>query len=183
MKTFINLIALTVLAVAGVRADINIALDDPSQTGTAGQTLNFFGTITNTNTTGTQPVYLNNDSLTFGLSDATVVDNFFANVPISLAAGASSGDIDLFDITLANPESRPLGTYTGTYGLLGGMDGGTFTAQDNLAQVSFSVNVTPEPGYFALLGVGLALMVWMHRRRAISLSGNSNSHITFSTSE
>jgi hypothetical protein len=160
MKTFINLIALTVLAAAGVPADINIALDDPNQTGSAGQTLNFFGTITNTNAT---PVFLNGDSLNFTLGDATVSDNFFTNVPISLAAGGSSGDIDLFDVTLADPESLPLGTYTGTYGLLGGIDG---NASDNLAQVNFSATVTPEPGYFALMGIGLVLMGWVHRRRA-----------------
>ena len=162
MKTFINLIALTALAVGGARADINIAFDDPNQIGAAGQTLNFFGTITNTDSPGSQPVYLNIDSLNFGLNSATVVDNFFTNVPFSLAAGASSGDFDLFDVTLG---SAPSGTYSGTYGLLGGMDGGTLTAQDNLAQASFSVSVTPEPGYFVLLGIGLVSMYWLQRRR------------------
>jgi hypothetical protein len=160
MKTFINLIALTALASAGAWADINIAFDVPNQSGAAGQTLNFLGAITNT---GATAVFLNNDSFNFTLTDATVVDNFFASVPVSLAAGASSGDIDLFDVTIANPETLPLGTYTGIYGLLGGIDG---NAADNLAQASFSVSVTPEPGYFALLGVGLSLIGWLHRRRA-----------------
>jgi len=166
MKKSLNLIALTVLAVAGARADINITFDDPNQTGTAGQTLNFLGTITNNDAT---PIFLNGDSLTFGLSDATVSDNFFTNVPISLAAGASSGHIDLFDVTLANPETNPLGIYKGTYGLLGGIDGG---ASDNLAQASFSVTVTPEPEYFALLGIGMVLMGWLHRRRASRAAPN-----------
>ena len=160
MRTLINLIALTALAAAGACADINISLDDPNQTGTAGQTLNFLGTITNT---GATTVFLNNDSLNFTLTDATLVDNFFANVPISVAAGASSGDIDLFDVMIANPETLPLGTYTGIYGLLGGIDG---NAADNLAQAGFSVSVAPEPGYFALLGIGIALIGWTHRRRA-----------------
>lgn len=166
MKNLINLIALTVLAVAGAQADISITLDNPNQTGGAGQTLNFSGTITNTDSNhGDAPIYLNGDSLTFTLSDATVVDNFFANAPVSLAPGASSGDIDLFDVELASPESLPLGAYSGSYVLLGGADGGTFTAQDNLAQANFSVNATPEPGYFAILAVGLVLMGWLHRRR------------------
>jgi hypothetical protein len=164
MKTFRNLIALTVLAVAGAHADIVITLDDPNQFSAPGDTLNFSGTITNTDTTpGDSPIYLNSDSLNFTLSDATVTDNFFANVPISLAEGASSGDIDLFDITLADPESDPFGT--GTYGLLGGMDGGTGTASDNLAQVNFSVTVTPEPKIIPLLTILVALMSWLHSRR------------------
>lgn len=160
MKTFINLIALTALAALGASADIDITFDNAAQSGSPGQTLNFFGTITNT---GASTVFLNGDSYNFALTDATFSDNFFANVPVSLAAGASSGDIDLFDVTIANPETLPLGTYSGTYGLFGGVDE---NAEDNLAQASFSVNVTPEPGYFALLAIGLVSMVWLHRRRA-----------------
>lgn len=168
MKKLINLIALTALAVAGAQAgSISITLDDPDQSGVPGQTLSFFGTITNTDTNpGDDPIYLNFDSLNFSLGDATVTDNFFANVPISLAEGASSGDIDLFDIALADPESEPLGLYTGTYGLLGGMDGGDGSAADNLAQVNFSVTATPEPTTVVLLALGLALMGLLHRRRA-----------------
>jgi hypothetical protein len=166
MKKLINLIALTALAVAGAQADINITLDHPNQTGGAGQTLSFFGVITNTDANpGDAPIFLNSDSLTFTLNSATVADNFFTNVPIKLGPGASSGDIDLFDVTLAKPETDPLGTYTGSYELIGGADGGNLSGQDNLAQANFSVNATPEPGYFAFLAVGLALMGWLHHRR------------------
>jgi hypothetical protein len=171
MKKSIHLLTLTILAVAGARAgSISITLDDPDQTGAPGETLNFFGVITNTDTTpGDDPIYLNSDSLNFTLPDATVTDNFFANVPIFLAEGASSGDIDLFDITLADPESYPLGVYTGAYGLLGGMDGGDGSASDNLAQASFSVGVVPEPRTLALLAIGLVLIGVLHRRRGIGL--------------
>jgi len=160
MKTFINLIALTALAVAGARADINITFDNAAQSGLPGATLQFFGTIDNT---GFNTVFLNADSLNLaGGSDFTTNDLFFTNAPISVAAGGSSGDIELFDVTISNPFVDTLTTYNGTYTLIGGIDGG---AQDVLAEASFSVSVTPEPGYFALLGVGVALMGWLHRRR------------------
>ena len=84
MKKFIHLIALTALAVGGARAGIiTITLDDPNQFGIPGETLNFFGTITNTDTTlGDQPVFLNSDSLNLaGGSDFTTNDLFFTNVP------------------------------------------------------------------------------------------------------
>lgn len=91
----------------------------------------------------------------------------------SLAPGASSGDIDLFDITLANPERNPLGTYSLTYGLLGGVNGGSWAAQDNLAQASFPVNATPEPPYGALLGIGLALglAAWLAKKILAEIPG------------
>ena len=161
MKTFINLIALTALAVAGSQTDINITFDNAAQSGMAESTLQFFGTITNM---GSTPVFLNGDSLNLaGGSDFTTNDLFYTNVPVSVAAGGSSGDIELFDVTVASPFVDTLTTYNGTYTLLGGVDGG---AQDLLAEGAFSVNVTPEPGYFALLGIGLVLITWLHRRRA-----------------
>lgn len=168
MKKLIQIALLTLVAVAGAWADdVSITLDDPNQQGSPGQTLNFFGTITNTDTTpGDAPIYLNFDSLNLSLSDATVMDNFFANVPISLAEGQSSGDIDLFDVTVANPEANPLGIYPGTYGLLGGMDGGANTASDSLAQVNFSVEqVAPEPATYVLILGGLAGIAALRRRR------------------
>ena len=87
------------------------------------------------------------------LTDATVIDNFFASVPFSLAGGKSSGDIDL----------------SGTCGLLGGADGGAQPAQDNLAQVSFSVDaesaVTSAPEPSVLFELGTILVLVALRRR------------------
>jgi PEP-CTERM motif len=176
MKALTTLFVLTTVAVAvSQAASISIILDDPSQTGSPGDTLHFLGTITNIDTNaGDSPFFLNLDSLNLALSDAVPNDLFLANVPIDLAEGASSGDIELFDYTLANPEADPFGSYLGAYALLGGMDGGAGTAQDILAQVNFSVTVepavsptpTPEPSTFALAGVALLFAGWLdHRRR------------------
>ncbi|HUA62455.1 MAG TPA: hypothetical protein VML19_27105 [Verrucomicrobiae bacterium] len=160
MRTFVYLLAVSSLLAGAAQADdLSIMLDHPNQTAIAGQTLSFFGVIQNIDTVpGAADVFLNSDTLNFALTDASVQDNFFANVPISLAEGASSGEIDLFDITLASPESLPVGVYTGTYILLGGKDGGGDTAQDILAQVSFSVNLVPEPGSAGLLATIVILL-------------------------
>lgn len=172
MKKLVNLLGLAMLIGASAHASlVTITLENPNQFGAPGQTLSFYGTITNTDVNSNDaPVYLNATSFNLTLTDATDThdNNFFANVPISLASGASSGRIDLFDITLANPGTLPLGTYSGIYGLLGGRDGGDLSAQDNLGQTDFSVTVTPEPGYLALLGAGLGMFALLRRRQNAS---------------
>jgi len=159
------------------RADIIITLDDPNQTGNPGQTLSFYGTISN-NSTDTNPadaIYLNEDGVTLGLSSPgyTWIDDL-ANTPADLIGGQSSGDIELFDIVLTDPQSDPFGNYSGTYTLLGGADGGADTAQDFLAQAGFTITtVAPEPGTFAMLaGVILAAM-WRKAMRHTRSDGIS----------
>lgn len=164
---------LAVIATAGAQASsITITFDMPNQVGMPGQTLQFSGVITNT-TSDAAPIYLNSDSFNFALGGAnyTLADGF-ANTPASLMAGQSSGDIVLFSITLANPFTGSLGTpYLGTYGLIGGEDGGSGTGNDNLGQASFSVTVrsatstVPEPGITVLLGLGLAALFATFRFR------------------
>jgi hypothetical protein len=150
MKTIINIVALTALAVAAARAGtITVTFDQPNQTGRSGDTLHFWGVIANTGT-DTDPanaVCLNGDSFNFSLTPASyeASDNF-GSTPIFLTGGGSSGHIDLFDITLNVGTSDPFGAYAGTYGLIGGQDGGDLSGQDNLAQADFSINVvTPGP--------------------------------------
>lgn len=163
MKALINLIALSALAAAGARADLLISLDSPSQTGSPGQTLQFFGTITNAGS-DIRPVYLNGDNFNFAMNNTsyTLIDRFFDTVPLLLNAGESSPDIDLFDLTLSIPLGDPFGIYLGEYGLTGGMDGGSGSGQDNLIQAGFSVAVipsnVPEPTTFMMLGLGFALI-------------------------
>jgi len=160
MKRLLSIISIAVLALGAANAQIlSINFDDPDQPGAAGDTLQFFGTITN-NSDST--VFLNNDALNFTLSDASymLTDDFF-NTPVSLDPDSTSTDIELFDITLSDPQADPLDTYPGTYGLIGGADG---NAQDNLGQANFSVTTTPEPSSWVFLLTGLGLMSWRVRR-------------------
>jgi len=148
--------------------DVTIVLVDPNQIAVAGQTLQFFGTITNNTDTFE---YLNGDSFTLpGNPTLTVVDDFASNVPIFLAPngspGDSSGDIELFDVTVSNPLQNPAGTYEGAYTLIGGDDGGTDSAQDVLGSTSFSITTTPEPSTIYPLLVLSAILVLVVANRS-----------------
>ena len=159
MKTLFWALLIATLGTAAAKADeVTITFDQPTQTGTPGQTLQFFGTITNDTN---QTIYLNSDSLDAD-SGVTTTDDFY-NTPISLAPsgdpGDSSGDIELFDVTL-----NQFGSFSGDYTLIGGADGGAGTAQDNLGSASFAVTATPEPASILLvLSAGLAM--WPISRR------------------
>lgn len=159
MKILLSSLMLAALSAIPAMADITIIFDQPNQMGQPGQTLEFFGTITNT---GRDTVFLNSDNPTLGSPSLTLEDLFFSNVPISLDPGQSSGDIELFDVMISNPLLDAPGTHLGVYTLFGGADG---DAQDNLASANFSVNTTPEPsGIFLLLGA-LAILIPISRRR------------------
>jgi len=168
MRKLLCTLMLATLGTAAAKADsVTITFDQASETGTAGQTLEFFGTIVNDSNT---IIYLNNDDLNFSSPGFTPIDQFFNTVPISLApsgqAGDSSGDIELFDIGVNSPFGLALGNYSGEYTLFGGDDGGADTAQDNLGSASFAVDVTPtvgvtpEPPSIYLLLAGL-VGVWV----------------------
>ena len=94
-------------------------------------------------------------------SSFSVIDQFFSTVPISLAPGETSADIELFDIAVSSPLLDPIGTYTGNYTLLGGTDDG---AQDNLGTSAFSVTTVPEPSSIYLLLGGASVTGAMLRR-------------------
>jgi len=161
MKTLLCTVILAAMSAAAASADdISIALDDPTQTGSPGETLQFFGTITNTSAA---TVYLNSDSLTLDGVSLGLIDQFFNNMPIFLGAGDSSGDIELFDVTVSNPLVDPSGTYGGSYELIGGPDG---EAQDDVGSASFSVTTVPEPSTIYLLLVVAAVYMVLSSRKA-----------------
>ena len=158
-------LALAALCAPTMRAgDVIVDFDHPNQSGTAGSTLQYFGTIINADPVN--PVFLNADDLNFAGSpnDFAIDDLFLLNAPASLAGGLSTGDIELFDVTLNFPFSGAFTTYSGTYTLSGGVDE---YAEDVLTDpaISFSATaISPEPGSFALLLGGLAAVAALCRR-------------------
>jgi len=144
------------LSVLAVHADtINFTLTNPSQTGSPGQTLVFFGTISNPAAT---TIFLNGDTLSTGQLFLIGDDSkFIPDTPPSLAAGASTGNVDLFSVTIG--ASAAPGTYTmnNFFDVTGGS---TSSSSDLLATQQFSITVAPtssvpEPGTIALLGTGM----------------------------
>src|SRR5579862_7297260 len=100
MKTLFCALMLASLSANAARADIVITFDEPDQPAGPGDTLQFFGSIRNT---GSATVFLNGDDVNLlGLS-FSVNDLFFSNAPVSLNPGQSSGDIELFDVTVGKP--------------------------------------------------------------------------------
>lgn len=139
------------------------------QSGHAGDTVYFTGTLTNTSDA---EVFLNGDSYSGLPSSWTFDDNpFFNNAPLSLAAAGDTGDSytgSLFDIVIASDASP--GTSTGTFAITGGADE---NGSDTVASADFSVDVlpdaAPEPSQLTLFGLSvfaLAGLTWRAHRRA-----------------
>lgn len=105
-------------------------------------------------------VYLNADNYTFSMPGATLDDSpFYDNFPFYLAPGQSYTG-ELFDITV--PANTALGAYDGTFTILGGADGNTYST---LSTADFAVTVTPEPSTLLLLGSGLFFVAIAFARR------------------
>jgi hypothetical protein len=164
-KTLFTTLALAILALAipahASPMTVTISLVDPNQLGSVGETLQFFGVITN-NTN--QTVNLDGDDLTLNAPGITLIDDFNNNVPFFLTpdgtAGSSSGVIELFDVTLSAGFS---GHNIGTYDLTGntGGPGPDFI----LGATTFSVAPTPEPASIFLLLSSLPAAILPLRNR------------------
>jgi len=147
----------------GARADSTELTLSPV-TGTAGEDVTVFGTITNT---GTALVYLNGETFSLGSSSLLNGDvtDFFDNAPLSLAGDSNSGLIALFSFDIA-PDTAP-GVYSENFlQILGGP--GMFD-QNDIADAEYSVHVegtsVPEPETIGLIALGLAGVMLLRRRR------------------
>ena len=140
-------------------AQLTFTLSPDTLTGAPGDTLMFFGTLTNV---GSTPLFLNSDTFNLIGLGLTLDDSpFSTNLPSMLAGGDSTGSVELFDVAI--DPTTAFSAYPGSFSVVGGA---TNASQDTLATGNFTVNVapaappsppsTPEPGSMALL-VGLGI--------------------------
>jgi hypothetical protein len=171
IKAMLGIAALALFA-CGTRADsdtLDFTLSPASQTVVDGTLVVVFnGTISNPSATDT--IWLNGDDTSTNSGLVTVNDLGLINVPLFLDPGQSSGLItDVFEVDL-DPTLTP-GAYTGTFSILGGADGGSYTDFADLVDTNFSVTVTPEtvstapePGALLLLATGLVGTLMLKKR-------------------
>ena len=156
------LAGLTVTTAGTSRADLIFDLTPATLSASPGGTVEFTGSLSNT---GVADVFLNGDLAVF-LNPSLVLDDspFFANAPLSLAAGGGSYSGPFFDVIVSFAASP--GPYSGSFTIEGGVDPSTF---ENLATETFQVNVTspssvPEPSSFVLLATSLMSIVIVRAR-------------------
>lgn len=187
MKWFYSTILAVALCAPVSASSLDFSLSPIMESGqptTYPLTVDFIGTLTDTDTsdlcdnTFTNCLYLNGISFSFDSSTAMShlsgdSDPFYslgATSPGAILSDDSTGSGlyytetgPVFGITIA-PDT-PIGYYTGSVTILGGID--SQTAMDPLATATFAIDVVPEPAAGALAFFGLAgLLAW--RRRAHS---------------
>jgi hypothetical protein len=138
------------MSTAVAHADsVTLTINAPAQFEAPGGTVVYLATVS-APADNAADVYLNGDDYSIELPGATIDDSpFLDNFPFYLAPGQSYTG-DLFDLTV--PLGATLGTYDGTFVILGGSDG---SADSILSTADFRVTVTPEPSSILLLGTGL----------------------------
>ena len=150
------------LAAVSAHADpLSVILDDPNLTAIGGQTIYFYGTITNNDPTNTYN--LDCDGTTIDPSLTFDDTGFQNNTPLFLLPGDSSGDVELFSLYI--PDGEAVGLYTGQYQIQGN-DGGD-TGDFQIGEADISVDVTPEPSSLLLMGTGMLLIAGLASRKAI----------------
>jgi hypothetical protein len=136
---------------------LTLTFQSSTLAGDPGATLSFIATAVNT---AAVTENLNSDSFNVAPPLTLNDSSFLNNWPLALTAGESFGPSILFTVTV--PFGTDPGAYDGTFNILGGPGVGD---QNLLGSASFTVDVVPEPGTFALIGFGLTVAV-LGRRRA-----------------
>lgn len=153
-------LVITVSSVGTARADAVLTFTPSTLITTAGGTVEFDGTLTNT---GATDLYLNGDVVILNYPDLTVDDSIiYIYAPLFLSAGDSYTGA-FFDVTA--DAATPSGSYSGTYTIQGGTDSDTY---DDIATADFTLDVgspVAEPNPFLLLATGLAILAIVFQRR------------------
>lgn len=170
MNYYLRILSLILVVSALLPATIlQVDLTIPTQTGSAGGTLVFTGTITNTSPTDT--IYINGTGDNVASLFTIDFSPFLIGGPSFLAPGDSTATIKLFNI-LIDP-SAASGPYIGnTVIFYGGADGGQYQLFDQLGSASFDITIpdrpvsgVPEPGAVVLVLGGAALLITLKMRR------------------
>ena len=123
-----------------------------------GTVVDFMATIA-APSTNSGTIFLNSDSFT--IDSPLSLDDlpFLLNFPFTLNPGQSVTDV-LFEVTV--PAGIHFGLYSGDFAVLGGANGG---ALNNISgNVPFSLQVTPEPSTWLLLGSLLGMAALCKKR-------------------
>ena len=161
-KLLLTLFALGLSAHADI---INITLSNASQTGSPGDTLQYFGVLTNTTS---DTVFLNSASSTSVSGDLKIdTSPFFVNTSGSLGPNESTALIELFDIIIG--VGAVDGPYIGNiFSIQGGADDFTFgPLGDATADVIVAPSTAPEPSSFVLLAAALVGMACCRKGRGV----------------